>query len=353
MTHPNHLFADYLLGELGEAAATELETHLASCNACAQELAQLAAPLITLTEAMPQSAPSERSWESLQARFKEAVSAKASVQQGVPGGKTLERSSPPPLTDNSPLTKVPYRWLMAACLVVFTLATSLFWGWRNYAAYQRVQAEVAQLNAYLSKPLVQKVVLENVLGSERSESPGSALLTPEGRALFVLTEDAPANRTYQAWGHTSGDWDPEGGETLTSLLVSQSKVFEVEGANFASLYLSLEPSGGSPQPTQPLSKVSLIKARPSALLELSLPKAGAELTTNRVIVSGSVRGDVSSLSYSLNGSPATEVSFANNRFNFTVNDLVVGQNVIELRAASAAGRFSESVTVTYEPNDSR
>mgnify|MGYP000486067497 CR=1 FL=1 len=347
--HPTDLLPDYLLGDLSPAEVTELEAHLADCGSCQEELAWLGAPLAALTDALPRSLAPERVWQGLQSRFQEAVaeSIQAETIQAESSEETVE--SAPILVDHPPPVAPPYRWLMAACFLVAALGGSLFWGWQNYGARQQLQAEAAQLNSYLARPQVQKVSLENVIGSERGESPGSALLTPEGKALFVLAENAPAGSAYQAWGHTSGDWDPEGGETLTSLLVSESKVFEVEGANFASLYLSLEPASGSPQPTQPLTKVSLTRARPEGLLELILPEEGAALTANRVIVGGTVGESVLGLSYRLNSGEASEVSFTNNRFSFTVNGLIAGQNVIELSASSADRTVRKSVSVSYDP----
>jgi hypothetical protein len=78
---------------------------------------------------------------------------------------------------------------------------------------------------------------------------GRVLLLPDGRTLFVLREPPAAGRAYQAWGHT--------GDGLASLVVSERPVFEVPGRGFEALYLSLEPRGGSPQPTTPLGRLDL------------------------------------------------------------------------------------------------
>ncbi len=248
------------------------------------------------------------------------------------------------------LTQPAYRWLLAACIALAVTGGSLFWGYRNYGAYHQARAETQLLTAFLAHPQVQKVALENVIGSDRLESPGSVLLTPGGEALFVLADAAPPGRAYQAWGHASSDWNPERGEELTSLLVSQGNVFEVSSSGFASLYLSLEPSGGSPQPTNPLTKVSLLNPVSDVPVEITSPADGASISTNSIIVTGVVDSSITGLSYALNGGEAAQTTFANNRFSFTVSDLEQGRNILEVAAEDVHGATrTDTVTVVYAP----
>lgn len=330
-SHPNELLPDYVLGLLTPEETVMVERHLEGCDACQEEAWRLAQPLVLLTEALPIERPPERVRLALKARFLERA----------PTRVAPAAASPPP--------SYHYAWSLAAFSLVLALG-SFLWGLRGYEAYQRAQADERLLSTFLARPQAKKVVLENILESDRARSAGSALLAPGGGVLFVLTEAASPGRTYQAWGHTSSDWDPERGEALESLRTSQSNIFEVEAAGFASLYLSLEPVGGSPQPTDPPSKISLLNPVPDAPIEILTPAAGATVTTGSVIVTGVVVASSTSLSYTLNGSPATETAFANNRFSFTVPELQEGENTLVVTATSVDGETATaSVKVTYTP----
>ena len=341
MTHPTDLLPDYLLGELSPEEVESLDAHLENCALCRAELARLAAPTVALTEALPQTRPPERVWETLRVRFEQESRSTADRPANV---TVLADPARAP-------TRPPYRWLLAACIALAVTGGSLFWGYRSDDAYRQARAETQLLTTFLTQPQVQKVVLENVIGSGRTESPGNLLLSPAGDALFVLAEAAPQGRAYQAWGHTSSDWDPDRGEELTSLGVSRGGVFEVPSSGFASLYVSLEPAGGSLQPTDPLSKVSLLKARPDTALELASPNEGSEVGSS-VIVSGTVGEGVSALRYSVDGGEATDIAFANNRFTFTAGGLSAGENTLAVTATTADGEtVTQAVTVVYTPPD--
>lgn len=329
--HPSELLPDYVLGLLTTEETEMVEEHLEGCDACQEEAWRLAQPLVLLTEALPVEKPPERVRLALKARLPERT----------PTVVAPAAARPPP--------SYHYAWSLAAFSLVLAFG-SFLWGLRGYEAYQQAQADERLLSTFLARPQAKKVVLENILESNRARSPGSALLAPGGEVLFVLTEAASPGRTYQAWGHTSSDWDPERGEALESLRTSQSNVFEVEAAGFASLYLSLEPAGGSPQPTDPLSKVSLLNPVPDAPVEILTPAAGATLTTSSVIVTGIVEASTTSLSYALNGGPASETAFANNRFSFTVPELQEGKNTLVVTATGADGEtVTASVRVTHTP----
>ena len=352
MTHPTERLPDYLMGELHPEEVTELETHLEGCEACREELARLAAPVGAMTEAFPQERPPERVWQGLQARFLREVASQGEVQEAEhePGTEEMQVLTEPA---RAPYPYPSYGWLLAACLALVMTGGSLFWGYRNFQAYQQVRTDVRLLTDFLARPQVQRVVLENVVGSDRSESPGSLLLTPEGDALFVLSEAAPPGRAYQAWGHISSDWDLERGEELTSLRLSEGSVFEVPSSGFASLYLSLEPARGSPQPTEPLSKVSLLTPRSDTTVRITNPEADTALSSNSVIVSGTVNESVTGLRYTVDGGEATEVTFANNRFSFTVTGLAAGESTVRVTATAAGETFSDSVRVSFEPPDTQ
>ena len=348
--HPTALLPDYVLGLLTPEETAVVEAHLETCALCQEEAWALAEPLVALTETLPKERPPERVWQNIQ---DELTRSALLPEIAVPSERLSEEVKPS--APNPAPRSTTYTWPLTAAFALVLALGSLLWGARSYDALQQVRANEELLSTFLARPQVQKVVLENVLSSNRSQPLGSALLVPEQRpgaddkVLFVL-QSPPAGRTYQAWGHTSSDWDPDRGETLTSLRTSRDNVFEVDAQGFASLYLSLEPVGGSPQPTEALSKVSLLNPVASAPLEITSPEDGASVSAPTLIVSGVVDPSITGLSYTLNGGAATETTAANNRFSFTVSGLREGRNTLEVRAANETGeRVTRSVQVFYTP----
>ena len=347
MSHPKDLLPDYVLGLLEPEEAERVEAHLAGCAECQAEAWDLATPLALLTEALPRDKPSERVLQAVKAELRadDATTLLPEIAESVEPDEARRVGA-------LPLPRTRYAWPLTAAFALVLALGSLFWGFDNYRALQGVRADERLLSTYLARPEVQKVVLENVLESERTEPVGSALLASDEPAevLFVLSENAPQGRAYQAWGHTSGDWDPESGESLTSLLTSRDDVFEVDAGRFSSLYLSLEPAGGSLQPTNPLSKVSLLNPVADAPIEITTPEDGSAVSADSLIVSGAVDPVIRDLSYTLNGGEPTQTSAANNRFSFTVNGLREGQNTVEVTSTDENGeRVTASVQVTYTP----
>ncbi len=350
--HPKDLLPDYVLGLLTPEEVEEVEVHLAGCAECQREAWDLAEPLVLLTEALPSEPPPARILQAVKAELADAPLLPEVAATNPVGDRDSTRETAPPIPPQTTRPAVRYAWPLTAAFALLLALGGLLWGADTYGTLQQVRADERLLSGYLARPEVQKVVLENVLTSDRTEPIGSALLVSErpSEVLFVLSENAPQGRTYQAWGHTSSDWDPEGGERLTSLLTSQDEVFEVDAAGFASLYLSLEPAGGSPQPTDPLSKVSLLNPVADAPIEITTPEDGSTVSADSLIVSGAVDSAIRDLSYTLNGGEPTRTSAANNRFSFTVNGLREGRNTVEVAATDGdGGRVVASVQVTYTP----
>ena len=360
MPHPKDLLPDYVLGLLTPEEVQAVEAHLEGCTECQEEAWDLAEPLVMLTEARLDMShePPERILQAVKAAL--ASDAPLLPEIAAPSEEAqrekVQREVQEVGTGLPVQSPTRYIWPFATAFALVLALSSLLWGVRTYDTLQQVRADERLLSSYLGRPEVQKVVLENVLASERTEPIGSALLTSTSQGasdeevLFVLAQDAPRGRTYQAWGHTSSDWDPERGEDLENLLTSESSVFEVEAEGFASLYLSLEPAGGSLQPTNPLSKVSLLNPVADAPIEITMPEDGATVSSDSLIVSGVVDPSIRGLSYTLNGGEPTQTSAANNRFSFTVSGLDEGRNTVDVSAENADGEsVTASVRVTYTP----
>jgi hypothetical protein len=319
------LLPEYALGALPPEDAQAVEALLERSAEARAELRALRAALVAVAEALPQHAPSGAVWEKLEATFAAEVGAEA-------GALSTLRDRPPP--PRSPL----YAWLAAACFALFGMGAGL-WGLENFRAAQGAQQAQQLVAAYLSTPDVQRVALYDAQAAL-----GSVLLAGE-RALFVLADAPGPQRAYQAWGHSATDWEPGGSERLTSLAVSDGPVFEVVTASFAALYLSVEPPGGSDQPTRPLARVSLVapvSERPITLLQ---PAPGAA-QSGTVIVRGLVSSAVRDLAYRLNGSEPRPVSLAGSAFTFTLTGLPPGESVLVLTATLRdGGEAEERVTL--------
>ncbi len=160
----------------------------------------------------------------------------------------------------------------------------------------------------------------------------------------MLGKSPPDGQSYQAWGHTSDDWEPGSRERLTSLGVSGDPVFEVAARPYAALYLSLEPAGGSPQPTYPISRVSLLEPVATSPLSVTSPADGAVIDQANVIVTGVVDASVTNLSYVLNGE-TRRTTTVGTRFAFTAA-LRRGENTLVVRAESPEGVAATTLTLT-------
>ena len=322
---------DYALGLLGPDEVAELEALLKRSEAARADLKSLNASLVTLTEALPPLEPPVRAWDALQARLESSPAATPAVT-----------STAPPVRQRPPSR--PYLgWALAACLALVA-AGELVWVQRlqqqlNLASQQQVR-ETTLVADFLSAPQVKKISL---YGRQR-EGLGSVLARPSGGALFVLGKAPPPGQSYQAWGHVGNDWEPGSDEQLTSLEVSNSPVFEVATQKFTALYLSLEPVGGSPQPTYPISRVSLSGPAATTPLQITSPTDGAVLDRASVIVTGAVAADITDLSYTLNGAEK-QTTTAGNRFSFTAS-LEPGTNTLVVRAAGPQGVTTETLTLT-------
>ncbi len=322
---PDVRLTDYALGMLGSAETAEVEALLAESEGARAELRSLRTSLVRLTEALPPVEPPAHVWKGLQGRLE--------------ASPDLSETETPPVFQ--PLHRRAYLgWALAACLA-FVAVGELVWVQTVQTASRQTEREAALVANFLSAPETQKISL---YGRQR-EALGSVLTRPDGDALFVLGQKAPAGQTYQAWGHTNDDWEPGSSDQLTSLTVSDQSVFEIETQNFAALYLSLEPPGGSPQPTYPISRVSFTEPVATSPLRITSPADGAELGRASVIITGVVAPDVAELSYSLNSEPSQTTTAAGSRFSFTLS-LEPGVNTLSVQAVGPQGATTETLTLT-------
>jgi len=218
--HPKELLPDYVLGLLPAEQKAELEAHLGSCDSCRRDTYQLREGMVAMVEVLPETTPPRRVRKNLQATLK---------------------GRPPQTRRPAPARRGP--WVVTAGLLLILAIAALGWGIREQLDFRRVAAERQVVANWLARSDVETLTLPPVGG----QTIGSVLLLSDERALFVLKRPPPRGSSYQAWGNRRSE--------RTSLGSYQRTVFEVRYTGFDSLGVSLEPKGGSPQPTRPLGRV--------------------------------------------------------------------------------------------------
>ncbi|BDP43436.1 hypothetical protein DAETH_34050 (plasmid) [Deinococcus aetherius] len=327
MSVPRELLAGYVLGTLEADEVARVEAELRVSGEARSEVRALRAALFGLADDLPEVPAPPGGLERLRARLR---------SERVPAPRVRPTPRPP----GQPQPRL-WAGALAACLV---LLVGLPLSWQTYRTYEGALADTQRLTRFLAERDVRRVALRG----EGGQTLGSVLLAG-GRALFVLAKAPGAGQAYQAWGHSHTDWKPGSSERLVSLRVVRDEVFEVGTGEFSALYLSLEPAGGSAQPTRPLSRVSLSGAAQADALVISQPPGGAVLTRPSVIVSGTVPGGSAQVRYALNGNPPVTTAAAGGRFTFTVGGLRPGRNEIRVDIPGVTGTDPQTVVVTFRP----
>lgn len=202
----------YALGTLSPAEAARVEAELDRDPALRAELrADLDALALLLDDLDPAAVP-------VPAGAGEALLARVRAE-----GSPVQGAVPTPL----PPARPPRRWPVAVALVA---ALALI-----FVLLPRPQPD--PLEAYLETP----GAVERSLEAD-GERVGTLVRLPEGRVYVHLSRPLPPERTYQLWRIENG--------TPVSLGVFERGLL-VTLAPGSTLAVSVEPPGGSPQPTTP------------------------------------------------------------------------------------------------------
>lgn len=229
--------AAYALDAMDAGEREEFETHLAGCERCQAELAEMREVAAALAHAAPAAAPPPA--------LRERVLAEARQVRPITAARRPERA--PRLA-----------WLATAASV----ALALLAGWqyrqarqesatlaREYASAREALAQRDSLLGALLAPQVQTIQL-----TAGEHAPSVRLFWNRERNLVVMTAanlpPAGPGRTYQLWGIAAGH-DPV---SLGTFDASPSGEARLAVAVPAELQLAVsaiteEPEGGSPQPT--------------------------------------------------------------------------------------------------------
>ncbi|GGJ59998.1 anti-sigma factor domain-containing protein [Deinococcus roseus] len=215
MTHPRDHLISYVLGELPETERGAMEAHLLECPVCSKKVLELQEGMEALVENLP-AKPAPDVWKA--------------IQQKLPAKQ-------PEAPRSTPLwSRLPF---MAASILVVGLL-----GYGTIGFIQHYQ------NNTLIRHFVEIAVRTETIKTKAGESIAQVMFAADGKALIVPIQQAPSGRTYQAWGRVK--------KTPYSLGLTRGEPIQVQYAGFERVGLSMEPSGGSEKPTQPLGGIDLL-----------------------------------------------------------------------------------------------
>lgn len=233
----------YALDALGDAERREFEAHLAGCPDCAREVDELRATAARLGLSAAVEPP-ERLRQRVLARVVE-------TRQEPPLGAPV-----PPRAAAAPRGGGRLVRLTAAAAVVAAAVAVALGAAVTRAEHERdlARGEVAELRARYD-PLAQLAAAPDVrAGAATGVDGGSALvLVSRGlnRAVLVTSDlpEPPAGRTYQAWLIAAGGPPRPAGFLASAAPGTAAPLVLTDLADAARIGLTVEPAGGSPQPT--------------------------------------------------------------------------------------------------------
>jgi len=221
----HELTAAYALDALDSAEAREYESHLATCEKCRAELAQLSEAAGALAFAVEAPAPPPE----LRGRILETARS--------------ERANVVPMRP---------RWAVPAAAIAVVAACAAIgfgiWAGSLHRSLDRERSASNRANhalTILSDPAASR---HRLVG----EANGSLVVSPHGEAAIVVSRlrPAPSGKTYEAWVIENGMPARAGtfrGGGDTSVLALQRAV-----PNGAKVAVTLEPKPGVDQPTGPI-----------------------------------------------------------------------------------------------------
>ncbi|WP_329286180.1 anti-sigma factor [Streptomyces sp. NBC_00691] len=235
-TDAHTLAAAYALGALDDAERKDFDAHLRTCEACRQEAAEFQATTARLAAAVSQTPP---------------TAAKAQVMAAIDGVRQLPPRIPAP--SQAPLIGGVLRrravpLALAAGVAAAVLGGVAVWQTQNgqdlRQQARQAQQQLAAVNSVLANPDARTVHGKAANGAM------TTVVSSDQQDMAVFTAanlPAPgAGKTYQLWLDHDGTMRPAG-------LIDRDGTVILTGspADAGAVGLTLEPTGGSPQPTTP------------------------------------------------------------------------------------------------------
>jgi len=267
MTHDDDLLdliAVLALGALPAAEATELAAHIASCESCRSTYSELreTAGLVGYAAELAPGQLDELTAARLKSRVMREVKRSAGNGTALHETETIVPENPVP-------SRTGARWLSYATAAAALIVAGVI-GADDAALHSKAdrdQAQIAALQAQVSareevathsdlqaRGLDARLAAVLAPGGRHFSVPGGEVVTSGGRILIVLPHlpALPAGKVYQAWTVAKGAKALKPSITFTPDPDGVALIELPQNAsNIAVLAVSVEPAGGSQQPTTP------------------------------------------------------------------------------------------------------
>ncbi|MFI1654720.1 anti-sigma factor domain-containing protein [Streptomyces sp. NPDC020472] len=233
-TDAHTLVAAYALGALDDDERKDFDAHLRTCEGCRQEAAEFEATTARLAAAVSQPPP--------------AV-AKAQVMAAIDGVRQLPPRVPAPGVAPALGGFVRRRavsWALAAGVAAAVLGGVAVWQTQNGQDLEQ-QARQAQEQLDAVSAVLAAPDARTVHGKAANGALTTVVASDQRNQAVFTAADLPApgvGKTYQLWLDHDGTMRPAG-------LIEHDGTVILAGnpADAGAVGLTLEPSGGSPQPT--------------------------------------------------------------------------------------------------------
>jgi anti-sigma-K factor RskA len=244
----------YALGALTGEERRAVESHLAECAECAQEVREFEATAARLGAA-EETAPPPRMRAAVLSRIAEVrqlppdVGGDGGLPERPDGPGGPDRPGPIPLQGRRRSAgRAPSTWIAAAAaaalIAIAAVLGAVAINLNNELREQRAQS--AEVRQVLAAPDARALS-----GGVGSGGRGSVVYSEEaGRAVFVATglPAPPSGQTYQAW-YVDGDNPRSAGVFQPDSSGDVTQVLEGDLGAAQAVAFTVEPAGGSTQPT--------------------------------------------------------------------------------------------------------
>ena len=219
------LIPAYTIGALSQAEARQLEQHLVQCATCQAELRAYQ----TVVEALPLAVPQRTPPEAVKQRLMSQVRRPVSPPQAAPRGIGILAW----------LTRLTPAWSLVSLVLILALATSTIWLWQRLNSMQQRQ----------------KFYVVNLAGTEINSAASAVLvISTDGADGTLVVERLPIldeAQQYQLWLVRADTRTSGGVFSVSKSGYAHMGIYGVDASllDFESFGVTIEPAGGSPQPT--------------------------------------------------------------------------------------------------------
>ncbi|MEU6260082.1 anti-sigma factor [Streptomyces sp. NPDC047043] len=250
------LAAPYALDALEPAERFRFEKHLKTCDSCAAEVRALSEDAVRLawsTAAPPPAAMRDRVLAAVRATPQEPSMAREHTPQLPPH---VWGTQPPPSRTRAPRERRPFFVPLATATAAAALVVASLFAVQARQTQDKLDAAQAQsreIAHVLAAPDARATTRKGAQG----RSIGAIASASEGRAVVTLSgyADLPSGRVHQLWLMR-----PDAQPRSLGLFKGGDTPLVATGLNKSatSLAVTVEPDGGSPQPTsQPVVQLAL------------------------------------------------------------------------------------------------